>query len=210
MITLDSRFEPGLAALLEQNDITPGLLDVLDELPSRPAYYSVPVWTRRSQLEFMAGLGCAEVNRQLIRVGVAFLERELDRRLAAGDTRPRDSLLCMVSITDWTLTSDDELSDGRCNDGSLDYITPYIFVGDLRSELLAAFDVRETGTAPAFQPPSSRCTDFTATALDHSGDYIISQSPVPDGWPADRHAWWPDRVYVRVAGYPQHRPGMSV
>lgn len=202
VITIDSRFERGLAVMFEENDITPGLLDILDQVASRPAFYSMPVYTRYAQLGFMAEQGYPEVNRQLIRASVAFLEQELARRLAVGDARVRDYLLCMVSITGWDLDPDDERGFNGCNDGSLGYITPYIFVGDLRSKLLADFDVRETGTAPAFQPPSAGCTDFTAAALSHCSDYIISQNPAPDGWPADRYQWWPDRVYVRIGGYP--------
>ena len=55
----------------------------------------------------------------------------------------------------------EERGFNRCNAGSLDYIAPYIFVGDLRGEMLADYDVRQTGTAPAFQPRSSRCVGFT-------------------------------------------------
>jgi hypothetical protein len=70
---------------------------------------------------------------------------------------------------------------------------------------MANFDVRRTGRAPAFQPPASRRTDFVAAALGHSGGYIINQDPAPDGWPAGRHEWEPDNVYVRIAGYPEVR-----
>jgi hypothetical protein len=207
MIMADPRFGAGLAALLQDNDISPGLLDVLDKLPSRPACYSMPVYTRYSQLRFMAGLEFAEMNRQLIRASTGFLERELARRAAAGDDRTRDYLLCMVTITGWDLDPDSGFERGfnGCNDGSLDYLTPHIFVGDLRQELLTNFDIRQTGAAPALRPPASRCTDFTAAALDHRADYIISQNPQPSGWPADRHQWWPDQVYVRIAGHPRQR-----
>jgi hypothetical protein len=92
VITIDPRFERGLAVMFEQNDITAGLLDTLDQLASRPAFYSMPVYTRYAQLGFMAEQGYPEVNRQLIRASVAFLERELARRLAAGDDRVRDYL----------------------------------------------------------------------------------------------------------------------
>jgi hypothetical protein len=205
MVTCDPKFRNELAAVLEENDITPGLLDILDELPSRPAFYSMPVYTRYSQLAFMAGLGFAETNRQLIRASTGFLERELDRRHAAGDDRARDYLLCMVTIPGWDLEPDSEQENtGGCNDGTLDYLTPHIFVGDLRREQLAALDVRQTGHAPAFQPPASQCADFTAAALDHSTEYVISQNPAPAGWPASRHQWWPERVYIRITGYPRH------
>lgn len=93
----------------------------------------------------------------------------------------------------------------RGNDVSQAYITPYIFVGDLRTGPIANFDVRRTGRALAFQPPASRRTDFVAAA--HSCDYIINQDPVPGGWPADSHEWAPDKVYVRIAGYPKCEPG---
>jgi hypothetical protein len=204
MIPADPRFGQDLAALLQANDITPALLDVLDELPSRPAFYSMPVYTRYSQLGFMAGLEIAEVNRQLIRASTAFLERELARRAAAGDDRTRDYLLCMVAIDGWDLEPDLEPERGL-NDGSLDYLTPHIFVGDLRRELLAAFDIRQAGTAPALQPPASPCADFTAAALDHHADYNISQNPAPGEWPAARQQWRPDKVYVRIAGHPRRR-----
>jgi hypothetical protein len=207
MIAADPRFGPDLAAVLQENDITPGLLDVLDRLPDRPACYSMPVYARYSQLGFMAGLEFAEVNRQLIRASTGFLERELARRAAAGDDRTRDYLLCMVTIDGWDLEPDFEPERGLNggNDGTLDYLDPRIFIGDLRREQLANFDIRQTGTAPALQPPASPCADFTAAALDHHADYIISQNPAPGQWPADRHQWWPDRVYVRIAGHPRQR-----
>jgi hypothetical protein len=108
MITADPRFEQDLAALLEENDITPGLLDVLNRLASRPAYYKMPAYSRYSQLAFIAALGFSEVNRQLIRASVAFLEREFARRLAVGDGRVRDYLLCMAHISGWDLDPGEE------------------------------------------------------------------------------------------------------
>jgi hypothetical protein len=202
MISADPRFGPGLAELLEENDIVPGLLDVLDELPSRPAWYSMPVYTRYSQLGFMAGLGFGEMNRHLIRASTGFLERELARRASSGDDRVRDYLLCMVTVTGWNLDHIPERMINGCNDGSLDYLKPHIFIGDLRQEPLAAFDIRQDGSAPALQPPDSRCAEFTTAALDNSTDYFGYQTPAPEGWPAGRQRWWPDRVYIRIVGYP--------
>jgi hypothetical protein len=99
----------------------------------------------------------------------------------------------MVSITGWHTF--DERGDSVCSDGTLDYIKPHIWVGDLRNDLMKNFDVRKTLYPAGLQPADSPSADFVIAALGHSGDYVIYQSPERD--------WCPSRIYVRLVWQPE-------
>lgn len=184
MMMVDSRYAEQFHALFQFEGLTgPALLSGVQ------VYEEFPVYSRYAQLEFMAGLSFAGVNRELIRASVALLEGiTADCGSLEGGDR-REHLLCMISVTDWH--SFDE--DGRsiCNDGSIYYIVPHIWVGNLRNDLMRAYDVCASEFPPALRPPGSQCADFVASALDHAEDYTIYQSPEYD--------WCPERVYVRLA-----------
>jgi hypothetical protein len=134
MITLDPKYAEAFESLFAANDFadTVGMLDYVE------AYDELPVYTRYAQLEFLAGLGFAEANRQMIRAAVVLLERVVAGRDRSSGPK---NLLLMVAVTGWDIVDSNDRS--ACNDGTMDFIKPYIWAGNLDNDRMAAF--RATG-----------------------------------------------------------------
>ncbi|MFD8595648.1 Imm15 family immunity protein [Kitasatospora sp. NPDC059646] len=99
-------FEHDFDNLLADED-----LDSFEEfLGPLETFDEVPLYSRYSQLDFLAPLTRPEANAWLVRAAVTYLER-----LAAHVAGRADDFFCMVSITGW-----DDYRDG-------DFLTPSIW-----------------------------------------------------------------------------------
>lgn len=142
-------------------------------------YDEVPLYSRLSQIEFLADLPVVERNKQLIRAAV----RHLDRLRAhfLGNPETVHGVLRLVSVTGWWV---DLEQGGLCTDGTSEIIRPNFWVGNLGNDRMKDFRLHL---------PTSRCASFVSAIVKHASHRVFESSLT------ESVMWCPRRVYVGFA-----------
>lgn len=144
-------------------------------------YDEVPLYSRLSQLQFLAGLPIQEQNRQLVRTAVRHLDRIRENRLRHSSVVDK-RVLRLISVTGWWVDAE---RDGICTDGTSELILPNFWLGNLDDERMKDFKL---------YLPTSRPAIFVSEALSTS-EYQVFESALTEST-----MWCPMRVYVGFPG----------
>lgn len=175
MLADDVSYAPRFDALLAEE----GLLDPA-VLSSVESFDEVPLYSRLTQIEFLASHPVAEQNRLLIQAALRHLDR-VRAHVRKGPPARFRHLLTLVSVTGWWV---DQEGGGVCTDGTSEILCPHFWIGDLEHEKLRNFRLYQ---------PTSRCAAFVQRATQRSS-YRVLDSRIDE-----RASWCPRRVYVGAA-----------
>lgn len=171
----DGTYAPNFDALLADEGLTdPAVLvpvDVFDE---------VPLYSRLTQIDFLANLPVVEQNRTLLRAALRHLDR-VREHVRAHSQANTACVLRLVSVTGWWV---DQENGGVCTDGTSEILVPNFWIGDLDHERMRGFRLYR---------PASRCATFVQQAA-HGPRFGVFDSRIDE-----TSMWCPRRVYIGIA-----------
>jgi hypothetical protein len=145
-------------------------------------YDDMPVYSYLDQLGYLSSLSFADANRILIRCSALYLERIVAFAAERGRA-PGKTILRMASITGWQNENDERQ---RNYDGTVDFVTPYIFLANLDHQGLRDF---------ALYPVTSPAGRFTEDAVNGDDRFAVAEErPDKFGQPSPMH------VYIYMPG----------
>ncbi|MEU0092189.1 Imm15 family immunity protein [Kribbella sp. NPDC006257] len=140
----------------------------------------VPVYSRLSELDFMSSLPIVDQNRLMILAAARHLITIGEDLDSLPESDP--ALIVLVSMTSWWI--DDDRAP-RCNDGTIESITPRFWVGDLAHPDMKAL---------RFHPPRSNPAKFVIQTVG------LERFEVVESTMEEWMQGCPERVYIARAG----------